>query len=124
MSSTSAKTRREARLRRHRRVRKKVRGSAERPRLAVFRSNRHISVQVIDDEAGRTLAAASTVEPDIRAREGGTGNVDAARIIGALVAERARASGVQQVVFDRGGYRYHGRVAAVAESAREAGLEL
>ena len=113
---------RELRLRRHRRVRKKVRGTADRPRLAVFRSNNHITAQVIDDVAGRTLAAASTTEADLRS--GATGNRDAAKKIGTLVAERAKAAGVTQVVFDRGGFQYHGRVAAVADGAREAGLEL
>jgi large subunit ribosomal protein L18 len=109
------------RLRRHRRVRKRVIGTIERPRLAVFRSNRHISAQVIDDDAGRTLAAASTVEASLRPNA--TGNADAAREVGRLVAERARAVGVSRVVFDRGGFSYHGRVAAVADAARQAGLE-
>jgi len=112
---------RELRLRRHRRVRKKVRGTTERPRLAVFRSNKHITVQVIDDVAGKTLAAASTTEADLRG--GATGNKDAAKKIGGLVAERAKAAGVSKVVFDRGGFMYHGRVAAVADAAREGGLE-
>lgn len=120
--SDNAKQKREARIRRHSRVRKKVRGTAERPRLAVFRSNRHISAQVIDDVAGRTLAAASTVEADLRA--GATGNKDAATEVGRLVAERAKAAGVERVVFDRGGFLYQGRVAAVADAARDAGLEL
>jgi large subunit ribosomal protein L18 len=102
-------------------VRKLVRGTPERPRLAVFRSNRHISAQVIDDIAGRTLAAASTVEASLRS--GATGNKTAAGQVGRLVAERARAAGVTKVVFDRGGFLYHGRVAAVADAAREAGLE-
>ena len=119
---SSAKQRRDARMRRHARVRKNVRGTAERPRLAVFRSNKHISAQVIDDRAGRTLVAASTYEPDLRAM-GSTSGKEAAARVGALVAERARAAGVERVVFDRGGYLYHGRVAAVAEAAREAGLE-
>ncbi|WP_208026687.1 50S ribosomal protein L18 [Rhabdothermincola sediminis] len=119
--STSAKQKREARIRRHRRVRKQVRGTAARPRLAVFRSNRHISAQVIDDVAGRTLAAASTLEPELRGA--GTGNKVAAAAVGRLVAERAKAAGVDKVVFDRGGFLYHGRVAAVADAAREAGLE-
>ena len=110
------------RRRRHHRIRKKVRGTAERPRLAVFRSNRHLVAQVIDDSAGRTLAAASTHEPALRG--GATGTVAAATEVGRLVAERAREAGVTSVVFDRGGYRYHGRVAAVADAARDAGLEL
>ncbi len=109
--------------RRHHRVRKKVSGTADRPRLAVFRSNRHTVAQVIDDRAGRTLAAASTVEPNLRTA-GRTGNADAATTVGRLVAERARAAGVTRVTFDRGGFLYHGRVAAVADAAREAGLEL
>jgi large subunit ribosomal protein L18 len=119
--TVSTKQKQEARVRRHRRVRKAVRGTAERPRLAVHRSNRHVTAQVIDDTAGRTLAAASTVEADLRG--GATGNKQAAAQVGRLVAERARAAGVTKVVFDRGGFLYHGRVAAVAEVAREAGLE-
>jgi len=119
--SDIAKARRQGRIRRHRRVRKKVHGTAARPRLAVHRSNKHISAQVIDDDAGVTLAAASTTEAAERASGGGT--VEAAARVGKLVAERAKAAGVTAVVFDRGGYAYHGRVAAVAEAAREAGLE-
>jgi large subunit ribosomal protein L18 len=117
-----SKQRREARLRRHHRVRKKVVGTPDRPRLAVFRSNKHLVVQVIDDVNGRTLAAASTVEPSVR--EGGsTGTVDAAGRVGTLVGERAKAAGVTAVVFDRGGFRFHGRVKAAADAARDAGLE-
>jgi large subunit ribosomal protein L18 len=119
--SSSAKRKRDARIRRHNRVRKHVRGSAERPRLAVFRSNKHISAQVIDDRAGVTLAAASTLEADLR---DGSSTKDAAAKVGQRVAERAKDAGVARVVFDRGGFLYHGRVAAVAEAAREAGLEL
>ena len=119
--STSAKEKRDARLRRHTRVRKGVVGTAERPRLAVFRSNRHIVAQVINDRSGTTLAAASTNEADLRSD--GTGNIDAAKKVGQLVAERAKAAGVSTVVFDRGGNLYHGRVAALADAAREAGLE-
>lgn len=119
--SADAKIKRDARIRRHARVRKNVRGSADRPRLAVFRSNRHISAQVIDDRTGRTVAAASTAEKSLQ--DGGTGNVDAAKKVGQLVAERAKAAGVERVVFDRGGNLYHGRVAALADAAREAGLE-
>jgi large subunit ribosomal protein L18 len=118
---SNAQTKRQGRIRRHRRVRKKVRGTAERPRLAVFRSNKHISAQVIDDLSGRTIAAASTTEPDLKSEP--TGNVDAATKVGQLVAERAKAAGVGKVVFDRGGFLYHGRVAALAAAAREAGLE-
>ncbi len=120
--SDIAKVRREGRLRRHRRVRKKIHGTAERPRLAVHRSNKHLSVQLIDDDAGHTLAAASTTEADLRAAGTG-GSIAAAARVGTLIAERAKAAGVEQVVFDRGGYRYHGRIAAVATAAREAGLE-
>lgn len=119
--SLSAKDKQLARARRHNRVRKKVTGTPERPRLAVFRSNKHISAQVIDDVAGRTLAAASTVEPELRS--GPTSNKEAAAKVGRLVAERARARGITKVVFDRGGFLYHGRVAALADAAREAGLE-
>lgn len=120
--SVSSKNRVEARRRRHRRVRKRVQGTAERPRLAVHRSNRHISAQVIDDVAGRTLAAASTTEAELRS--GATGNKDAASAVGRLIATRALAAGVSKVTFDRGGFKYHGRVAAVADGARSAGLEL
>ena len=119
--SFSTKKRQVARQRRHNRVRKLVRGTAERPRLAVFRSNKHITAQVIDDVSGRTLAAASTVEADLRT--GPTGNKAAATTVGRLVGERAKAAGVTRVVFDRGGNLYHGRVAAVADGARQAGLE-
>jgi len=119
--TTSTKAKHASRLRRHSRLRKKVRGDAERPRLAVFRSNKHIVAQVIDDRSGTTLAAASTHEADLRS--GATGNKDAATKVGSLVAERAKAAGVSKVVFDRGGYVYHGRIAAVADAARNAGLE-
>ncbi|HEY8417124.1 MAG TPA: 50S ribosomal protein L18 [Limnochordales bacterium] len=118
------KTREEARQRRHRRVRKKVFGTPERPRLNVYRSLKHIYAQVIDDEAGVTLVAASTVEPELREAVGGYGgNVEAAKVVGRAIAQRALARGITKVVFDRGGYRYHGRVKALAEAAREAGLE-
>jgi len=113
----------EARQRRHARVRKHVSGTPERPRLNVFRSVEHIYVQVIDDMAGHTLAAASTIEPEVRTQLDGKTKVQAAKLVGHLVAERAKKAGVKQVVFDRGGYQYHGRVQAVAEGAREAGLE-
>jgi large subunit ribosomal protein L18 len=112
----------EARVRRHYRVRKRVSGTSERPRLCVFRSNRHIYAQVIDDVVGKTLAAASTMEGPLR--QGSTGNVDAAKAVGQLVAERAIAAGISRVVFDRGGFRYHGRVAALCDGARSAGLEV
>jgi len=116
-----SRTKAEARTRRHFRVRKKVRGTAARPRLAVFRSNRHVYAQVIDDVAGRTLASASTMEADLRT--GATGTVATAKTVGERVAERAKSAGVQAVVFDRGGFKFHGRVAAIADGARSAGLE-
>jgi large subunit ribosomal protein L18 len=113
------------RLRRHARVRAKVSGSPDRPRLAVNRSNRQISAQVIDDLAGRTLAAASSVEPELRAKlgESGGGNVTGAEAVGRLLATRAKAAGITRVVFDRGGFAYHGRVAVLADAARDEGLE-
>jgi len=116
----SVKTKPEARLKRRRRVRAKVRGSAERPRISVFRSNRGISAQLIDDDSGRTLAAVNWTEADLRA----LAPVDQATKAGELLAERAKAAGVDAAVFDRGGYRYHGRVKALAEGAREGGLTL
>ncbi len=116
-----SKTRRESRLRRHRRVRKKVHGTAARPRLAVHRTNKHFSMQLIDDDLGHTVASASSVETGMRSTSGAT--VDAATKVGELIAQRAKAAGVTAVVFDRGGYLYHGRVAAAAKAARDAGLE-
>lgn len=104
----------------HTRIRKKVRGTSERPRLAVFRSVNHIYAQVIDDDNGKTLAAASTVQKDLGVKSGG--NIEAAQIVGRTVAERALSAGVSQVVFDRGGYVYHGRVKALLDATREAGL--
>jgi large subunit ribosomal protein L18 len=122
--SVSAKDKQVGRARRHYRVRKKVSGSTVRPRLAVFRSNKHITAQVIDDTTGRTIAAASSVEKDVRSSLANTGNKAASTMVGRLVAERAKAVGVTKVVFDRGGFLYHGRVAEVADAARQAGLEL
>jgi len=120
--TTIAKKRHESRLRRHRRVRKKVHGTAARPRLAVYRSNRHLSVQLIDDDAGRTIVSASSLEADFRKQQAG-GNIAAATAVGTLIAERAKKAGVTSVVFDRGGFLYHGRIAAIADAARAAGLE-
>jgi large subunit ribosomal protein L18 len=114
---------RKARLRRHRRVRAKISGTAERPRLNVYRSLSHIYAQVIDDEAGHTLVSASTVDRELRAQTEGQPKTDAAKLVGELVAKRAQSVGVKRVVFDRGGYKYHGRVKALADAAREAGLE-
>ena len=111
-------TRPAKRLKRRRRVRAKVRGTAERPRISVFRSNRGIQAQLIDDDAGRTLASVDWIEADLRSLE----RMDQARRAGELLAERAKAAGVETAVFDRGGYQYHGRVKALAEGAREGGL--
>jgi large subunit ribosomal protein L18 len=110
------------RVRRHLRVRKKVTGSASRPRLVVNRSARHMFAQIVDDSVGRTLVAASTLDPAIRTAEGD--KTAKARRVGELLAQRAQAAGIEAVVFDRGGYRYHGRIAALADSAREGGLKL
>jgi large subunit ribosomal protein L18 len=111
----------ELRRRRHARVRRRVHGTATRPRLAVFRSNKHISAQLIDDDLGVTLASASSIEGELRSAT--RGNVEGARTVGSLVGSRARAAGITTVVFDRGGFVYHGRVAALADAAREQGLE-
>jgi large subunit ribosomal protein L18 len=123
MTTSIAGRRRRARLRRHARVRKHVIGTPERPRLTVFRSLAHIYAQVIDDSAGRTLAAASTLDRHIAGAMTGKRKVEQAALVGQAVAERAKAEGVVRVVFDRGGYQYHGRVQALAEAARVAGLE-
>jgi large subunit ribosomal protein L18 len=112
-----------ARKRRHLRVRKRVSGTPERPRLNVFRSNKHIYAQVIDDVAGHTLVSASTLDPELRNEISNGGNVEAASKVGALIAKRALEKGIETVVFDRGGYLYHGRVQALAEAARAAGLK-
>jgi large subunit ribosomal protein L18 len=117
------KTPRAARTRRHIRLRKKIGGNAVKPRLAVFRSLSHIYAQVIDDRAGHTLAAASDMDKDLAAKVKGKKKAEAATMVGQLVATRARDAGVSQVVFDRGGYPFHGRVKALAEAAREAGLK-
>lgn len=111
----------ELRLKRHRRVRAKVSGTAEKPRLNVFRSVKHIYVQLIDDDAGVTLLSASSVDPSLREQSGG--NIEGAKAVGALIAARAKEKGISRVVFDRGGYKYHGRVKSLAEAAREGGLE-
>ena len=119
-----AKGKRAARARRHLRVRKKIAGTAERPRLAVYRSNRHIYAQLIDDRAAATLASASDAEVDVSADDGGRGKTQRAKEVGKLIAGRAKDAGIERVVFDRGGRRFHGRVAAVAEGAREEGLQI
>ena len=117
----TATLRRTSRARRHLRVRKKVWGSTARPRLVVFRSTRHIYVQVVDDAAARTIVSASTLDEGVRGTDGDKKALAAA--VGKLLAERAKADGIEKVVFDRGGYRYHGRIAALADAAREGGLD-
>jgi large subunit ribosomal protein L18 len=112
-----------ARQRRHQRVRKKVKGTSERPRLNVFRSLNHIYAQIIDDGQGHTLVSASTLDPELRDRVQGLSKTEQARLVGQVLAQRARARGVRQVVFDRGGYLHHGRVKALADGSREGGLE-
>ena len=114
-------SRRVARTRRHYRLRKNISGTAEIPRLVVHRTSRHMHAQLIDDVAGHTLAAASTIEPEVRALDGE--KKDRGARVGELIAERAKAAGIETVVFDRGGYQYHGRVAALADAAREGGLK-
>ena len=118
----SKKSRQVVRENKHRRMRNRFRGTPERPRLAVFRSNNHMYAQIIDDTVGKTLAAASTLEKDVKAELEKTNNVDAAAYLGTVIAKRALEKGITEVVFDRGGYIYQGKVAALAEAAREAGL--
>ena len=115
------KTSSQHRLKRHARIRKKISGTADRPRLAVFRSNKHIYAQLIDDLSGRTVASASTTEPSLKS-EANLNSVEGAAKVGALVAERAVAAGISSVVFDRGGFKFHGKVKALADGAREKGL--
>ena len=122
MASLSQK-KTESRNRRHRRVRAKVKGTAQRPRLNVYRSLENIFAQVIDDVDGKTLASASTIDKEVAKQIGESNKVDSAKVVGKILAERAKVAGITTVVFDRGGYRYHGRVAALAEGAREGGLE-
>ena len=122
MTVKRAKGKSAARGRRHLRVRKKVSGTAMRPRLVVSRSSRHVFVQIVDDTVGKTVASASTMEADVRSFDGD--KTAKARKVGELLAERAKSAGIEAVVFDRGGNRYHGRVAAIAEGAREGGLSL
>ena len=117
------KTRREARLKRHKRVRKNISGSAKRPRLNLFRSLNDIYAQVIDDEAGSTLASASSIDKELRGKLKGKPKTEQAKLVGEEIAKRATAKGLKQVVFDRGGFRFSGRVKALAEAAREGGLE-
>lgn len=119
----SIEKRNESRMRRKLRVRSKIHGTAERPRLSVFRSSKHIYAQVIDDDAGKTLAAASTLSKDVRDSLGDVTKTEAARKVGEAIAKLCLERGVKKVVFDRGGYKYHGRVSALADAARKAGLE-
>ena len=119
----SKKSRTEIREKKHLKLRKRFKGTAERPRLAVYRSNMHIYAQIIDDEAQKTLVSASTVQKDIKAELEKTNDMAAASYVGKVIAERAKAAGITEVVFDRGGYVYHGKVQALAEAAREAGLD-
>ncbi len=114
---------RKARIRRHRRVRARIFGTPERPRLNVFRSLGHIYAQIIDDTVGHTLVAASTIDRELRDQVAGKSKTEAAQLVGELVAKRALALGIKKVIFDRGGYKYHGRVKALADAAREAGLD-
>ena len=118
----SKKSRQEVRVKKHKKIRNRFSGTAERPRLAVFRSNNHMYAQIIDDKAGNTLVAASTLEKEVKAELEKTNNVDAAAYLGTVIAKRALEKGITTVVYDRGGYIYHGKVAALAEAAREAGL--
>jgi large subunit ribosomal protein L18 len=122
MSVSKSERKKERRERAHLRVRQRVTGTAERPRLSVYKSLKYVYVQVIDDRQGVTLAAASSQEPALRARLGSGSNKEAARLVGETIAERAREKGIEQVVFDRGGYIYHGNVKALAEAARDKGL--
>ena len=119
----SKESRQKSREKKHLRIRNRFSGTAERPRLAVFRSNNHMYAQVIDDVAGKTIVSASTLEKDIKSALKATDNIDAAAYIGDVVAKRAMEKGIKAVVFDRGGYIYHGKVAALADAARKAGLE-
>lgn len=119
----SKKSRQEVRLNKHRKQRNRFSGTAERPRLAVFRSNNHMYAQIIDDTVGNTLVSASTLEKEIKAELEKTNNVDAAAYLGTVIAKRAIEKGIKEVVFDRGGFIYQGKVAALADAAREAGLE-
>ena len=119
----SKESRQEIRAKKHMKIRNRFSGTAERPRLAVFRSNNHVYAQVIDDVAGKTLVSASTLEKDIKAELKNTDDTDAATKVGEIVAKRALEKGIKAVVFDRGGYIYHGKVKALADAAREAGLE-
>ena len=119
----SKESRQKVRVKKHRRMRNHLSGTAQRPRLAVFRSNNHMYAQIIDDTVGKTLVAASTVEKEVKAELEKTNNVDAAAYLGTVIAKRAIEKGIDTVVYDRGGFLYHGKIAALADAAREAGLK-
>ncbi len=119
----SKESRQEVRVKKHKRLRNRLNGTAERPRLSVFRSNNHMYAQIIDDTVGNTLVSASTLEKSVKAELEKTNNVDAAAYLGTVIAKRAIEKGIKTVIFDRGGFIYHGKIAALAEAAREAGLE-
>lgn len=119
----SKQSRSEVRVKKHMRLRNRYAGTAERPRLAVFRSNNHMYAQIIDDTVGHTLVSASTVEKDVKAELEKTNNVDAAAYVGTVIAKRALEKGIEEVIFDRGGFLYHGKIQALADAAREAGLK-
>jgi len=121
---TTEKNRRAMSVLRHQRLRKRVHGTATRPRLAVFRSARHLYAQLIDDDSATTLAAANTLQQDVKAEITGKSAAEAAAVLGRLIAEKAKAAGISEAVFDRGGFKYHGRVKSLADAAREAGLEI
>jgi large subunit ribosomal protein L18 len=123
MADVKGKRKYQARKRRQRRVRAKVHGTAQRPRLNIFRSNENIFAQVIDDDQGRTLVSASTIDTEVAPQVSDKSKTEAARIVGQVLGERAKNAGIETVIFDRGGFQYHGRVAALAEGAREAGLK-
>ena len=119
----SKESRQEVRVKKHKRIRNRFSGTAERPRLAVFRSNNHMYAQIIDDTVGNTLVAASTLEKEVKAELEKTNNVEAAAYLGTVIAKRAQEKGIKEVVFDRGGFIYQGKIAALADAAREAGLQ-
>jgi len=123
MKMVNKESRQKVRIKKHKKIRNRFSGTTERPRLAVFRSNNHMYAQIIDDTVGNTLVAASTLEKDVKAELEKTNNVDAAAYLGTVIAKRAIEKGIKEVVFDRGGFIYQGKVAALAEAAREAGLE-
>ncbi|MFZ4826959.1 MAG: 50S ribosomal protein L18 [Phototrophicaceae bacterium] len=123
MTDIGAKKKREARIRRHSRIRHNLAGTAQRPRLAIYRSVAHIYAQIINDEDGRTLASASTIDREVAKQIEGKDKTESAKVVGEYIASRAKAAGVEEVVFDRGGFRYQGRIAALAEAAREGGLK-